>query len=82
MHWSGKHLLYMKKVKRKGICNHSKNVPEMSEQALVRSRRDSRDKAGLNFEGNTVHIRCLVLSGLNSVLSCLEEQFDIPATLV
>lgn len=40
---------------RKGICDHGENIPEMSEQALVRSRRDSRDEAGLYSEGNTAH---------------------------
>lgn len=40
---------------RKGICGHGKNIPEMSEQALVRSRRDSRDETGLLSEGNTAH---------------------------
>lgn len=67
---------------RKGICNHGKNILEMSEQALVRSRRDGRDEAGLHSECNTVHIRCLVLTALNSALSCLEEQFGIAGTLV
>jgi len=53
MHLRGKHLLYRKKVKsgllaRKGIWDHGKNIFEMSELTLTRSRKDSRDKARLH----------------------------------
>lgn len=67
----GKLVLYRKNVKsrllaRKGIWDHGKNISEMSERTIIRSRRDGGDETGLHSQDNTVYIKYLVQAALDS----------------